>query len=129
MAQNTEEQMLRELYSKFAAGDLPGVLAMCSDDIIFRVPGTNPLAGAYTNTTFADLIGKVMQISAGTFREDVVDIVANKDHAVAILDHAFERDGTKIAYRTDHIWQLRDGKFCGWLERPGDEEAFNRAWS
>ena len=123
------EQMLKELYGKFSQGDMTGVLAMCTDDITFHVPCTTPLSGTYSKTTFPDLIGQVMTISAGSFREEVVDIVANDQHAVAILDHFLERNGKQIYYRTDHIWQIRDGKCCGWLERPGDEGAFNDAWS
>ena len=123
------ESLLRELYSRFGKGDLPGVLELCTDDIVFHVPGTAPFSGDYTRSNFGDLIGQVMQISGGTFREEIVDLVANDQHGVAILDHFLERGGKKIAYRTDHIWQLRDGKCCGWLERPGDEDAFSRVWS
>ena len=123
------EQMLRDLYGKFSMGDLAGVLAMCTDDIAFVVPGANPLSGTYSKSTFPELIGRVMTISSGSFREEVADIVANDAHGVAILDHCIERDGKVIHYRTDHIWQIRDGKCSGWVERPGDEGAFNRAWS
>lgn len=123
------EQMLRDLYAKFSAGDLGGVLAMCTDDVEFRVPGSSPLAGTYGKATFQELIGKVMTISGGTFREEVVDVIATEEHGVAILDHSLDRGGKPIAYRTDHLWRFRDGKCCGWLERPGDQEAFDRIWS
>lgn len=123
------EKLLAELYEKFGKGDLPGVLAMCDDGTVFEVPGAAPFSGTYTKQTFPDLIGQVMQISGGTFGEKPVDIIANDEHGVAILEHWLERDGKRIEYRTDHIWRIRDGKFTGWFERPGNLDEFNRAWS
>jgi ketosteroid isomerase-like protein len=123
------ETRLTELYGKFSQGDLPGVLEMCTEDVTFEVPGRASISGTYTKDTFADLIGQVMRISNGTFGERPVIIVANDDHGIAVLDHWLERDGKRIEYRTDHIWQARDGKFCGWLERPGNQDEFDRVWS
>ncbi len=123
------EDLLHELYRRFTGGDVAGVLEMCTDDVVFEVPGNAPFSGRYTKTTFGDMIGQVMFISGGTFGERAVRIIANDDHGVALLDHWLERGGRRVEYRTDHIWQLRDGKFCSWLERPGNQEEFDRIWS
>ena len=123
------EELLAELYGCFARGDMPAVLAMCDDDITFEVPGTTSFSGTHTKATFMeDWIGKVMQICGGQFRETPVQFIANDTHGVAILDHWLERDGKGIEYRVDHIWDIRDGKFTRFLERPGNEDEFNRAW-
>ncbi|MEA2471047.1 MAG: hypothetical protein QOE38_2046, partial [Thermoleophilaceae bacterium] len=60
--------------------DLEGFLAGCSDDVTF-----------------------------GTFKEDVLDVFANDDHALMLLHHEFDREGTHREYRTAHILELRDG--------------------
>jgi hypothetical protein len=73
------------------------------------VPGAAPVAGSYTKATFPDLVMKVMGISAGTFGEALVDVVANDDHAVVILDQWMVRDGQRIEYRSDHIWGIKNG--------------------
>ncbi len=75
------------------------------------------------------MIGQVMEISAGTFGETIVDLVANDEKGVVMLDHVLQRNGKQVAYRTDHIWTIRSGKFTSWLERPGDQGQFERAWS
>lgn len=123
------EVLLTELYSRFAKGDMPGVLEMCHDDIVFEVPGATTFSGTHTKATFPAWIGNVMEICGGKFQETVVRIVANDEHGVAVLDHWLERDGKPIEYRVDHIWELRDGKFTRFIERPGNEEEFNRAWT
>ncbi len=126
---HANETVLVRAYDCFSRGDMPGFLALCEDDIEFHVPGRTPFSGTHTKTDFAEWMGQVMTISGGTFGEKPVDLIANDEHGVAILDHWLERDGKRIEYRTDHIWQFRNGKLSRWEERPGNEAEFNRAWS
>jgi ketosteroid isomerase-like protein len=123
------EALVRKIYETFGRGDLPGVLAMCDETITFTVAGSVPFAGTYNKQTFPNLVGQIMGISAGTFGEALVDVVANDEHAVAILDHWLDRDGKRIEYRTDHIWGIKDGRFTSWLERPGSQAEFDKLWS
>jgi len=102
---------------------------MCTDDIIFEVPGHSAVAGRHPKSRFAEVIDKVMALSAGTFREEILDVVANDEHGVVLLVHRLERDGCPIEYRTAHLWGIRDGTFNACREHPGDERAFDEAWS
>lgn len=129
MAQHPNEARLAQIYSLFATGQFPAVLDMCADDITFTVPGTTPYSGTHTKATFPDWLAKVWSISGGTFREIPYRMIANDDHGVVLLDHYLTRAGRELHYRVNHIWQIRDGVFTGWEEWPGDEEAFNQAWS
>jgi ketosteroid isomerase-like protein len=129
MAQHPREKLLAELYDKFSKGDISGVLGMCAHEMTFTVPGAAPFSGVHSKETFPSLIGEVMRISGGTFREVPAHIIASDDHGVAILDHFIERNGKALHYRTDHLWTLKDGKFTSWEERPGNEEEFNRIWA
>ena len=129
MAQTTTEQLLATLYDHFAHGRFPEVLAMCTDDITFKVPGATSFSGVHTKATFMQWIGAVWELSGGTFREVPYDLIGNDSHGVVLLDHYVTRNGSERHYRVCHIWQVRDGKFCGWEEWPGDEAAFNAAWS
>ncbi|MDP9235959.1 MAG: nuclear transport factor 2 family protein [Chloroflexota bacterium] len=126
---HANEMMLRDLYGRFARGDMEGVLALCHDDITFVVPGKTSFSGTHTKATFPVWIGKVMEVCGGDFREEAVDIIANDEHGIVVLDHFVGRAGKRISYRTDHIWGIRGGKCTSFLERPGDEEQFNRAWT
>lgn len=72
------EDLLRRAYAAFARGDLAEYLSVCTDSISFRVPGRSAVAGTYSREQFASgLIAKVMEASGGTFRETVVDVIAN----------------------------------------------------
>jgi ketosteroid isomerase-like protein len=129
MAQHPSEKLLAELYDKFSKGDMPGVLGMCAPDMKWTVPGAAPFSGTYTNETFPGMVGEVMRISQGSFREEAVLFIASDDHGVAILDHFIVRDGKQLHYRTDHIWGIKDGKFTSWEERPGNVDEFNSIWA
>ena len=72
----------------------------------------------YTKATFGELIGKVMQLSGGTFREDVVEVLAGDSFGAVYLLHHFERDGKAVAYHTIHLWRAREGRLAEWREYP-----------
>ena len=122
------EDRLRDLYAAFARGDLSGFLGGCTADVTFTVPGNAPVAGVFTQSSFPDLIGRVMAISGGSFKEDVLDVFANDEHGVLLLHHAFVRDGQAQAYRTAHLCELRDGLISRWTEHPGSLREFEVAW-
>lgn len=126
---HANEAALREAYAIFAKGDMDGFLACCTDDVTFTVPGNNRGTGTYTKNTFMNLIGMVMEVSQGTFQEDVLDVFANDERGVLLLNHSFERDTGHAEYRTAHKVELRDGKIARWEEWPGEMERFDAAWA
>src|SRR6266496_1852917 len=70
MGQHPNEKLLDELYDWFAKGDMPGVLGMGAPEMKWTEPGPAPFSGVYSNRTFVGMIGEVMRICNGTFRED-----------------------------------------------------------
>ena len=122
------EESLRALYTRFAQGDLQAFLEACTDDVTFVVPGNTPGSGTYTKTDFAEWITGVLGQTSGTFKEDVLDVFANDEHALLLLHHEFERDGAHREYETAHICTLRDGRISSWREHPGSLREFEEAW-
>ncbi|MBV9323606.1 MAG: nuclear transport factor 2 family protein [Chloroflexi bacterium] len=127
------EHRLRDLYALFARGDMPGFLAGCTDDVVFTVPGPNQItrgqaSAVFTKENFGDLVTPVMQISGGSFSEEVIDVCANDEHGVLLLVHRLQREGKPVEYRTAHVVQLTDGKIAAWQEWPGDLSGFGAAW-
>jgi len=123
-----KETWLQELYARFAAGDLAGFLDGCTDDVVFAVPGYASVSGTYRRDTFEAWIGGVIGRTGGTFREDVLDVVANDEHGVLLLLHLFDRDDQHYEYQTAHLVEFRDGKIARWTEHPGSMAEFETAW-
>ena len=124
------EQMLRDAYSAFARGDLDGYLKHCTDDIVFHVPGRGRVAGTYPRTQFASsMIKTVIELTKGTFRETVLDVVANDRRGVVLALHEMDRGNGPVSYRTAHIYVIRDAKLAEFREYPEDLYAFDAAWA
>lgn len=121
--------MLRDAYAAFARGDLDSYLSLCTDDITFTVPGKSQIAGTYTRAQFhAPFISNVMSISAGSFREEVLEVVANDRAGVVVAAHAFERSGQRFEYRTIHLYEIRNGRLASFQEFPDNQYLFDDAW-
>jgi len=125
---HANETRLRALYAGFAAGNLQGFLEGCTEDVTFTVPGHTPGSGFVDRATFLPWITEVLRATGGTFREEVVDVFANDEHAALLLRHTFVRDGQARDYRTMHICELRDGRIARWTEYPGSMAEFEAAW-
>ena len=125
---HAKENWLRELYDRFAHGDLVGFLDGCTDDVVFAVPGYASVSGTYNRDEFTPWIVDTIAKTGGTFQEDVIDVVANDEHGVLLLVHHFYRDGDHHEYQTAHLVEFRDDKIARWTEHPGSMREFEAAW-
>lgn len=122
--------LLEKLYADFAKGDLASVLAACADSMTFQVPGKGRLAGKYTKETFVrDFAVKMGELSGGTLKLEVHDILASDRHAVALSSDRLTRGGKTIEYRTAHVWRFENGKPVAFYEYPRDLYQFDDIWS
>ena len=123
------EATIREAYAAFGRGDVDGYLQACTEDFIFNVPGGSAISGIYRGKQgLYELAGKAMEITGGTFQEDVEDVLANDQHAVVLARHRFTRDGGSYDYRTAHVYEIRDGALAQCFEQPRDPTSFAEAW-
>jgi ketosteroid isomerase-like protein len=82
-----------------------------TDDIRWHVPGHGPVAGDYEGTPqVLQLFVRLCELSGGTFRIDLHDVVANDEHAVALFTVRGEREGKQLNDNTAQSYHIRDGK-------------------
>ncbi len=123
------EGIIREAYAAFGIGDVDGYLSACTTDFTFSVPGRAGISGIWVgHQGLWALAGAAMQLTGGTFTEEVEDVLANDEHAVVLAVHRFTRDGSAKEYRTAHVYNVKDGKLAQCFEQPRDPEAFEDAW-
>ena len=124
------EDLLRKGYAAFGEGDLDTVMGLFADDIKWHVPGRNPLAGDYSGKEeVGAFLGRAMELTNGTFRVDVHDLLANDDHGVALVHLTAERDGKSLDSNDVHVWHIRDGRATEQWIHPGDQYAADEFWS
>jgi ketosteroid isomerase-like protein len=123
------EAAIREAYAAFGRGDVDGYLTSCTTEFTFNVAGRGGICGTWAGQKgLHELAAKAMALSAGTFHEEVEDVLANDQHAVVLARHRFLRGGSPKDYHTAHIYEVRDGKLARCFEQPRDAAAFHDAW-
>jgi len=75
-----------------------------------------------------DLARKAMEMTHGTFHEEVEDVLANDYHAVVLARHRFTRADSLKDYRTAHVYEIHEGKLARCFEQPRDPASFEEAW-
>lgn len=127
---HSNEETIRAAYTAFVQGDLNGYLKYCTDNITFSVPGKGKISGTYKRDEFiSPWVSRVLELTNGTFRETVNDVVANDDRGVVLVTHEFERNSKKFKYESAHIYRIIDGKLDSFEEYPADLYYFDDAWN
>jgi ketosteroid isomerase-like protein len=130
---HANEQVIRTMYDAFAHGDMEGVLACCTDDVLFAIPGNNRVAGDYRGyddflTKFLPALAAVADMS--TFSEAIDGLACNDEHGVILTTQRFTRnDGTPVEFRSAVKFRFRDGKMSEFREHPGNQAEYDKAWS
>jgi ketosteroid isomerase-like protein len=129
MADNNKE-LLRHAYEAFAAGDVPTVLETCSDEITWHVPGRSPLSGDYKgHDEVVGFFGKSMELSGGTLRVEVDEILAAGARVIALTTVSAERNGRRWSSPEVHVWRVVEGKAVEFREYQGDQQTEDEFWS
>lgn len=121
------EDLLRRGYEAFGSGDMDTVLTLFDDGIVWHSGGSNQVTGDYRgHPEVMGFFGKLMELSGGTFRVEIHDVVANDTHGVVLVTVHGERDGQTLAVRSADIWHLADGKATEHWTFAEDQGAFDR---
>lgn len=121
------EDLLRRGYEAFGAGDIDTVLAIFDHDIAWHSGGANQTTGDYHgHQEVLGFFGKLMELSGGSFRLDIHDIMADDTHGVVLVTAHAERDGQTLAARQANIWHLADGKATEFWTLIEDQAATDR---
>ena len=125
---NTE--LLQAHLDALARGDIGQAMSFYSDDVVFHYPGRNPLSGDYRGKDqVLALMGRVMQLTDGSFQPDVHDILASTGHVAALVTVHVTRGGTPTEWQSLDLFHVRDGKLSEHWVHEVDQELVDRFWS
>jgi uncharacterized protein len=106
------EDMVREGFAAFGRGDMDALRKqILTDDVRWHNPGRSPVSGDYEGIEqvlqyFAQVVG----LTGGTFSLELHDVLANDEHAVALVTVRGERAGKQLADNEVLTYHIRDGK-------------------
>ncbi len=124
------EELVRKGYQALASGDTDALQEQIADDVVWHVGGRSQLAGDYRGKEEVfNLFGKLIELTGGTFKLEVHDILANDEHTVALVKATAQRDGKALDDNGVQVLHVQDGKVKeSWLH-PGDEYASDEFFS
>jgi ketosteroid isomerase-like protein len=129
MKANANAALISSGYDAFARGDVQGALAVFAQDILWHIPGRGPLSRDYRG--HAEVLGffSFMELSSGTFRIQVDDVLAKGDRVVVLCTESAQRGGRSWSSPQVHVWTVRDGRATIFWQYQGDQQTEDEFWS
>ena len=122
--------LIKNAYEAFSRGDIPGAMAAFGEDILWHVPGRGPLSRDYRG--HADVLGffgHFMELSHGTFRLQVDEVLAKGDRVVVFCTESAQRGGRSWSASQVHVWTMQNGKATVFWEYEGNQQGDDEFWS
>jgi ketosteroid isomerase-like protein len=124
------EELLRRGYEAFSKGDLDTVLGIFDENIVWHVPGRNPIAGDYKgHAEVTAFFGKIFELSGGTFKLEIHDVLANDEHVVVMTHATGQRESKRLDSTEVNVWHVKNGKATEFWAAPLDAYADDEFWS
>jgi ketosteroid isomerase-like protein len=106
-----DEELVRRGYDAFGRGDMETLREVFHPDLAWHSPGRNQLAGDHRGVeAVLGFFGRTMELTGGTFRVEVHDVVASDKHVVGLNSVAAQRDGKTLNGRNALVFHVRDGR-------------------
>ncbi len=106
-----DEELVRRGYDAFSKGDMQTLREVFHPDLVWHSPGRNQLSGDHRGVdAVLGFFGRTMELTGGTFRVAVHDVVANDEHVVGLNSVAAERGGRTLRDTNTLVFHVRDGK-------------------
>ena len=130
MTEHPNVELTRRGYEAFAKGDLVALSELFADDVTWHVAGVGPLSGTYRGRDEVfGFFGRLAEETAGTFRLDVHDVLANDEHSVALCTLSASRRGKSVEVPVANVTHVRDGKVTEFWGATADPQASIDFWS
>lgn len=130
MAEHPNVDVFRRAYAAFTAGDMAKLADVFAEDVVWHTPGRNPISGDYRSRDAAfESFAKEFELSNGTYRPEIHDVLANDEHTVALLHATAQRNDKMLDQNYVLVFHIRDERIAEAWEVWTDEEAWNEFWS
>jgi uncharacterized protein len=118
------EELVRRAFDAFANGDVDTLRGLMDRDSVWHAPGRNPLAGDHRGVeAILGYLARTMELTGGTFRSELHDVVANDEHVVSLFVARAQREGKSLEARNVLVTHVRNGKLAETWLYSGDQYA------
>jgi ketosteroid isomerase-like protein len=123
-------RLIKDAYEAFARGDVVQAFAAFGQDILWHVPGRGPLSRDYRGPAeVGGFFQKFMELSAGTFRIQIDDVLSKGDRVVVLCTESAQRGSRSWSSPQVYVWTVRDGHATIFWQYQGDQQTEDEFWS
>jgi ketosteroid isomerase-like protein len=123
------EDLIRKGYTAFLSGDMATLDELFADDIVWHAPGRNQLSGTQRGKQEVfETFKKVFDLTGGTFKLEIHDILADDDHAVVLAKATGQREGRTLDDNSVQVFHIQGGKVTEQWLHPGDVYSADEFW-
>jgi hypothetical protein len=125
------EELIRRFHAAQSRGDAAVLMESLADDVVWHVPGKNLLSRDYNGKAeVAGFWGRVRELSAGTIRTELLDVLAGDEYAIALVRVHAEREGRSLGGQFQAFtYRIEDGKIAEFWFMVEDRYAVDAFWS
>jgi ketosteroid isomerase-like protein len=115
----------------YAGGPAAPLCELLTNDIVWRVPGENAIAGVYTGIdAVLEYFARRRDLAAGTFRMQPGELlVGDGEHAAVLTDGSAHLHGAEQSWSTLGLYRFRAGRIAACWLLPLDPRQFDRIWA
>lgn len=117
-------------YAAFARGDLAAVEQTFDPEVIWHAQRLGVLGGDHRGwSEVAQFFGRTMDLTQGTFRIEVKEVLANESAAAVVVQSTARRGDRGLDDQQVHLFHLRGDKVVEVWQFVGDGPAVEDFWS
>jgi uncharacterized protein len=105
------EDLIRRGYEAFNKGDAETLRVLFDPEIVWHFPGRSVLAGDHRGTdAVLGFFGRTQELTAGTFRVELHEVVADDEHTVGLHLATGEREDRTLEDHEVVVFHVRGDK-------------------
>jgi len=127
-AENAE--IVHRIFDAFARKEGLALRGLFADDAVWSVPGRGIMAGAYEGReAIFRFLTKLPKETDGTYRSELIDVLASEDRAAALYRARGTRHGRALELEQVLLFSIQGGLVRSVLALPTDPDAFEAFWA
>lgn len=123
--------IVREFHAAQQRGDGAAVMDALADDVVWHVPGKNLLSRDYHGKAeVAGFFAKVGELSGGTIRTELLDVLDGEKFGVVLVQVFAQRDGKSLDGQFQAFtYRIEGGKIAEFWFMVEDRYAVDAFWT
>lgn len=126
LSDHPNAELLRAVLAAFAARDMSALSLLVAEDVVWHTPGRNLLSGDRSGRDdVVAHLGRVIELTDGTYRAELLDILASDARAAAFYRATGRRAGRNLDVHVLLLCEIRDQQIAKAFATPLDQHAFD----